>query len=494
MTGIYELILKDGLRQTRFKNSKLKSLSSAEEGAKGAIFGYRSKEAMIAAKGLVLTSLEAVESHQKAFTHWTPNVYRYGTYSDKNRQITKGHSEDNLRQINTFTIDFDEIEKADAMTSSDILTAAIDLGFMPTAILKSDHGFQAYFVLSQPAYVTASSEFKVIKVAKTISQNLRLYFQKEGLPVDMTCNHFGIARMPREDNLEFYHPDYCYSFEEWINWSMKQSDWPVKRPNLSVISGTQGKKQIDEPWYQKLMNESVIKGAKAQMGRNNVLFTLALANYSSGVSQGDCEVVLDQFNDRLVEPLASEEVLKIVKSAYSEKYEAASRDYILLLCKTWVNENLTTKDLFIRQGWTKFKKKRSQRTRSHFYEWKEDILAYLREETSSDSPTLQTSKKAIREALKIPERSLDKVLQLLKEDQKVFYKVKAGRGGGIWIGAVRTLLLQTLQLRKEKQEAYMSYLAELFRETKERIARTMVEALESLEQAKQLYLFEADVG
>ena len=169
MTGIYELILKDGLRQTRFKNSKLRSLSSAEEGAKGAIFGYRSKEAMIVAKGLVLTSLEAVESHQKAFTHWTPNVYRYGTYSDKNSQFTKGHSEDNLRQINTFTIDFDEIEKADAMTSSDILTAAIDLGFMPTAILKSDHGYQAYFVLSQPAYVTASSEFKVIKVAKTIS-------------------------------------------------------------------------------------------------------------------------------------------------------------------------------------------------------------------------------------------------------------------------------------------------------------------------------------
>lgn len=196
----------------------------------------------------------------------------------------------------------------------------------------------------------------------------------------------------------------------------------------------------------------------------------------------------------LVEPLASEEVLKIVKSAYSEKYEAASRDYILLLCKTWVNENLTTKDLFIRQGWTKFKKKRSQRTRSHFYEWKEDVLAYLREETSVDSPMLQTSKKAIREALKIPERSLDKVLQLLKEDQKVFYKVKAGRGGGIWIGAVRTLLLQTLQLRKEKQEAYMSYLAGLFGERKESVMRIMVEALESLEQAKQLYLFEADVG
>ncbi|MGT2930222.1 primase C-terminal domain-containing protein [Streptococcus dentasini] len=492
--SIYELILKDGLRQTRFKNSRLKSLSSAEERTKGAIFGYRSKQAMIGAKGLVLTSLEALEDHQMTFSHWTPNVYRYGTYSDKESRITKGHSEDNLRQINTFVVDFDIPSKAEAMTSSDILTAAIDLGFMPTAILKSDHGYQAYFALSEPAYVTANSQFKVVKVAKTISQNLRLFFQKEGLPVDMTCNHFGIARMPRKDNLEFYHKAYTYSFEEWLNWSMKQSDWPVKRPNLTVIAGTSGQKQIDEPWYHKLMNESVIKGAKARMGRNNVLFTLALANYSSGVSQDDCEAALDQFNDRLAEPLASEEVLKIIRSAYSEKYEAASREYILLLCKTWVNTDLTVKDLFIRQGWTKFKKKRSQRSRSHFYEWKEDILAYLRETTSMDSPILYTSKKTIREALKIPERSLDKVLQLLKEDQKVFYTVKAGRGGGIRIGAIRTLLLQVLQLKKEQQEAYMNYLADLFREKKGRIARIMVEALESLEQARQLYLFETDVG
>lgn len=32
LTSIYSLILKDGLRQTKFKNSHLKLVSSAEEG------------------------------------------------------------------------------------------------------------------------------------------------------------------------------------------------------------------------------------------------------------------------------------------------------------------------------------------------------------------------------------------------------------------------------------------------------------------------------
>lgn len=107
---IYSLILKDGLRQTKFKNSHLKPVSSAEEGNKGAIFGFRTKSNMTKARGVVLTSLEAVLENQGNFTHWTPNTYRYGTYSDDKHQ----HVEDNLGQINTFYIDFDITTSAEA--------------------------------------------------------------------------------------------------------------------------------------------------------------------------------------------------------------------------------------------------------------------------------------------------------------------------------------------------------------------------------------------
>ena len=491
---VYPLILKDGLRNYKFRNSHLKPVSSAEEGKRGAIFAYRSKAHMIKARGLVLTSMEAIKENKDSFTHWTPNVYRFGSYSDSRRQITRGHAEENLRQINTFVIDFD-LSSDDVMTSGDILTAALDLGFMPTLILKSDKGYQAYFVLSEPAYVTAHSQFKVVKVAKAISQNLRSYFGQT-LPVDMTCNHFGICRIPRTDNIEFFDEEYTYSFQEWLNWSMKQSDlpFPSKKPNLTVISGTEGAKQTDEPWYKMLMNESNIKGTKDLMGRNSVLFTLALANFSSGVSQGDCEVVLNEFSLRLDEPVTTSELLKIIASAYSGKYEAASRDYIMLLCRAWVNKDLKAADLFTKQRWYKFKKKRADRKNSHLYEWKADVMAYLEDFYQSEDPFIQTTKKALREALSIPERSLDRVLKALKADQKIFFTIKSGRGGGIRIASVKAIFLSLLQVKKERQEAYVGYIAAFFEESLSLTRRVIEGVKNDLKQVSQLSLFELDIG
>ena len=450
---------------------------------------------MIKARGLVLTSMEAIFENEDSFTHWTPNVYRFGAYSDDRRQITRGHAEENLRQINTFYIDFDITSSAEEMMSGDILTAAIDLGFMPTLILKSDKGYQAYFVLNEPAYVTAHSQFKVVKVAKAISQNLRNYFGQT-LPVDMTCNHFGIARMPRTDNIEFFHEEYMYSFQEWLDWSMKQSDlpFPNKNPNLTVIAGTEGVKQINEPWYQLLMKEANIRGDKALMGRNNVLFTLALANFSSGVSQGDCEVVLADFNGHLAEPLSQDEFLKVIRSAYSGKYEAASRDYITLLCKAWVNENLKASELFVKQKWYKFKKKRADRKHSYLHEWKTDVMAYLEGFYQFEDPFIQTTKKAIREELNIPERSLDKVLKALKADHKIFFAVKSGRGGGIRLASVKAIVLSLIQVKKERQEAYFANIAAFFEESLG-FTQKMIEGVKNgLKQARQLSLFEVDIG
>lgn len=494
LNTIYPLILKDGLRNYKFRNSHLKPVSSVEEGKRGAIFTYRSKAHMIKARGLVLTSMEAIKENQDGFTHWTPNVYRFGSYSDSRRQITRGHAEENLRQINTFVIDFD-LSSDDVMTSGDILTAALDLGFMPTLILKSDKGYQAYFVLSEPAYVTAHSQFKVVKVAKAISQNLRSYFGQT-LPVDMTCNHFGICRIPRTDNIEFFDEEYTYSFQEWLNWSMKQSDlpFPSKKPNLTVISGTEGAKQTDEPWYKMLMNESNIKGTKDLMGRNSVLFTLALANFSSGVSQGDCEVVLNEFSLRLDEPVTTSELLKIIASAYSGKYEAASRDYIMLLCRAWVNKDLKAADLFTKQRWYKFKKKRADRKNSHLYEWKADVMAYLEDFYQTEDPFIQTTKKALREALSIPERSLDRVLKALKADQKIFFTIKSGRGGGIRIASVKAIFLSLLQVKKERQEAYVGYIAAFFEESLSLTRRVIEGVKNDLKQVSQLSLFELDIG
>ena len=461
---------------------------------KGAIFAYRSKKSMIGGRGVVLTSEEAIHENQDTFTHWTPNVYRYGTYADENRSYTKGHSENNLRQINTFFIDFDIHTAKETISASDILTTAIDLGFMPTLIIKSDKGYQAYFVLETPVYVTSKSEFKSVKAAKIISQNIREYFGKS-LPVDLTCNHFGIARIPRTDNVEFFDPNYRYSFKEWQDWSFKQTDNKgFTRSSLTVLSGTEGKKQVDEPWFNLLLHETKFSGEKGLIGRNNVMFTLSLAYFSSGYSIETCEYNMFEFNNRLDQPLEEKEVIKLVRSAYSENYQGANREYITILCKAWVSSDLTSKDLFVRQGWFKFKKKRSERQRVHLSEWKEDLMAYISEKSDVYKPYLVTTKKEIREALGIPERTLDKLLKVLKANQEIFFKIKPGRNGGIQLASVKSLLLSIIKVKKEEKESYIKALSEFFDLEHTFIQETLNKLAERPKTDTQLDLFSYDTG
>ena len=141
------------------------------------------------------------------------------------------------------------------------------------------------------------------------------------------------------------------------------------------------------------MHETKFLGEKGLVGRNSVMFTLSLAYFSSGYSIETCEYNMFEFNNRLDQPLEEKEVIKIVRSAYSENYQGANREYITILCKAWVSSDLTSKDLFVRQGWFKFKKKRSERQRVHLSEWKKDLMAYISEKSDVYKPYLVTKKK-----------------------------------------------------------------------------------------------------
>lgn len=160
-----------------------------------------------------------------------------------------------------------------------------------------------------------------------------------------------------------------------------------------------------------------------------------------------------------------------------------------------MNQNLKHTDLFIKQRWYKFKKKRSERKYSHLSEWKADIMAYLERLThEAGDPFIQTTKKALREALDIPERSLDKVLKTLKQDQKVFYTIKSGRYGGIRLASVKAIVLSLIQVKKERQEAYFASIAAFFEESLG-FTRQVIEGVKNgLKQATQVSLFEADIG
>ena len=73
-----------------------------------------------------------------------------------------------------------------------------------------------------------------------------------------------------------------------------------------------------------------------------------------------------------------------------------------------------------------------------------------------------TTKKEIREALGIPERTLDKLLKVLKANQEIFFKIKPGRNGGIQLASVKSLLLSIIKVKKEEKESYIKALSEFF--------------------------------
>ena len=85
-------------------------------------------------------------------------------------------------------------------------------------------------------------------------------------------------------------------------------------------------------------------------------------------------------------------------------------------------------------------------------------MAYISEKSAIDKPYLVTTKKEIREVLGIPERTLDKLLKVLKAEQEIFFKIKSGRNGGIQIASVKSLLLSIIKVKQEKREGYIKAL------------------------------------
>ncbi len=469
VSDVISVILKSGIREYKCLNSKIKPIGYKAEGKKGAIFGFRSKKLMTESRGIVLTSQEGLAENEDKFTHWTPNVYSYGAYADEKRIIVKGHNERNLQQINTFVIDFDRLT-GEKLDSQMILDAAIDLELMPTLILETPGGFQAYFILENAWYISSKNNYQSIEVAKRVSENLRKAFAEELPSVDLGCNHFGIARIPRTDNIVYYYPALTHDIQQLIQWSMKYEPAKTyKKPLLSLVKNKY--KQVNEMWYRQLISNPKIVGTKGIMGRNNVIFTLSLANYASGVDLEDCLNEMDLFNSSLERPLKDRERVRIVKSAYSGKYRGASKTYVQELVSNWGLESLSEEKMFTQQRntWYKFKKERHKRKKSHLSEWKEDILAYLETQCYRYRPEVRLKKTDLQAAItfngqSIPKRSLDRALKELMAEGKLFVQIKAGRNGGLVVATRKALIRTVIQVKQQVKSAYKQGIKTFFKE------------------------------
>ncbi|EAC9724696.1 plasmid replication protein [Listeria monocytogenes] len=474
-SAVISTVVKEGI--TAFRKRKSRGVLAvqnhfaeieAENGhLKGVQFVVRQKEDLQrkqGVRGFIVTSQEALINEANKITHWTPNVFRWGTYSDQQRKFIKGHAEDNLQQINTYVIDVDT-NKVDVAAL--IMASMKILNQTPTFILKTNQGFQLYFVLENPVFISNANNFKSLRVAKRIATNLKHAFAEVLPGVDRGCNDFGFFRAPSTENIIFENLANQVSYTDLITWS-KVYTQKHNRPGLKIVRERASfSVATDQEWFQKLVQLTNIRGRKGQYGRNNAAFTIALACFSSGKSYEEAYDFLDEFNTNLQYPVAQKEIERVLKSAFSGKYKGASLEYIQGILENYQTENEikhSTAFIFKKTGnrvFRKHRKARENRTYSHFDEWEADLEEYLQINILSGQTFVEKTQRELAEETKIPLATLKKIF---KKSKRIISKVEGrGRTSRTLISTVAIVveaaIRHAITKKHDQSEKYISFLA-----------------------------------
>lgn len=464
------VILHNSIRQYKPLHSKVMPLTGDPFAAThtGTVFAFRDKPRMTAARGIAVRSQEALWENEDRLTHWTPNPYRYGKRLPGG--LVSGFSEDNLLALNTFMIDIDFPTRAArdkyAQNHDIWWDTIIDGDILATLIIKTDKGYQAFYVLDQAAYVrrNARGVLPVVNSAKMIAQNLKEALAKRLPQVDLGANDFGITRIPRNDNIVWFEPKLTHRFSDLQRWSIRYSRQKHASKGLSAhkLRVLEGGKQTDQAWFGELLRCTEIHatGQGGGVARHNVALTLALACYQSDMAQEDCDYLLDEWNTRLKDPQNPRDVANAVRDAYSGRYKAASPRYIKYISNNWFDGQLTVPPSM----WYKFAKPRAERQSSHVVEWAEDVLAWV--QAHAGAAGVQVTQRQLMAELEISLVSLQRVLAYLRAHNKLVVESKRGSLGYTVLQTTANIYKQKLQKMSNRKEKYNPcQIAEVFAPT-----------------------------
>lgn len=450
-------VLHHGLAVSKYQHSRLPAVEQRGARPAGAVFLTRTKKALGEAVGFVSTSQEAILDSESC-SHWTPNIFRFGTYADPGRHVIAGHSEDNLKQINTFVVDVD-FGNQKPTYSADLyhkFIVSLDDGqteIWPTIVLETPHGYQAYYVLDRPVFVRRDHDrFPAVEAAKHVSIALRAAVAKQLPQVDAGANHFGFFRKPNEQNVCFFEPALTHDFTDVLAWA-KRIEAPAVKSNHVHFRV----KQSDQAWFVALTRAQVPRG-DGMLGRNNTLLTLCLAGYSSGWSQAEAYDYADQWNSGQRDPLNNREVQRIVQSAFSGKYQGANARYIAELTAAYAS-GVTMKTG--NQVWHKHAKPREKRQYSHLHEWAADLVAYVVNKTGPTDQSLLVTTRELRSCLGISSQMLTRLLRYVADLNLLAVTRKLGRNGGLYLATLQ-MVGRTIQRGKQQQgQSWRMFLEDL---------------------------------
>lgn len=428
-------ILGETLSTRRYKRSALVPDGMARKS--GAVFVCWSKDLLRAAQGVVMTSQEAVLDADGA-SHWTPNVFRYGTYERRGAKFgtIRGHVEKNLKAITTFVVDVDypageKPDYADFDSSCFTIRHGAVL-FEPTYILSTPHGYQAYYVMAAPVWIRRSGDgrYPALASAKHVSQAIRAAVEAQNPYTDTGANDFGFFRLPLSDNLVEVDEDARPAFAVLQAWSMSVEGQQQTKPTKLVSD------QVHTQWFEALTQAQVPCAQGSGYGRNNTLLTLCLAQYASGVSEAEAFDYADQWSSFQRQPLRDSEVRAIVRSAYSGRYQGANMSYVRELCERYVPGTVIKSGA---QAWSHFRKPRAQRQYSHQQEWAQDLLRLAERSTDRVLGHARFTYLQLQQALGISRQSLVRLLNALAKRAQMSIRRVRGRNGGVYLATVRMI-------------------------------------------------------
>lgn len=427
---IIQYMTHDSLNIYKVKNSKapIHKIANYQAAAdqkykKGAVFVAPTKEHLShedGARGYVVTSYETLHQKCNEVTHWTPNTFRGGSYYNFSKRIIKGHSNENLKQINVigFDIDTKNVDLYALFLGCDEL----DLP-RPNLLLETPGGYQGFFILETPFYISPKENYKALRVAERICKNIWQALNTY-VPIDFNCRPFGFFRMPNNHNV-IYYDEKPANTNMLIYWS-KDYDKKIQKSAFSVVykhSDAQASAKVSAEWYRDLINCTEIHSGYKGSSRNNTLYTLALANYQNDVPFDQAFDELDQFNSNLDSPLSNREFTRVLKSAYSGRKKGANRESVERLIQLWTNGQASFSGT---SGWYKFKKPREERIRSHYEERENDIIIKLETLVSPENPFYNAS---LAELAEVFGMALSTLKEVLKRSDKLIKKT-IGRGRG----------------------------------------------------------------
>jgi hypothetical protein len=227
-------------------------------------------------------------------------------------------------------------------------------------------------------------------------------------------------------------------------------------------------RQIDEPWFQRIIQiRDINKGY--ELGRNNTVLTLSLACFQSGLSQEQCYDMMDEFNTNLGNPLSNREIFRTIKSAYSGKYKAAAPKYIKKLLEIWCDDPAIQIKNCIFQ-FTHVAKKREDRVRSHQTEREHDLMTWIEENVEKGKPFICTTQKQICDETGMAKSTLNK---LLNQTKKIFRRVSKGKNGKTVLATSATILKAIIDAKEQRSRRLQALIKLLFPYAEEAIVSVL---------------------